>query len=62
MFDGLDPNRLLPFILAGICLCVPSPAISTVWLTGACNYLWMCTAIILFLLPNAQVSRRRFFC
>ena len=51
----------LLFICAGIFFCVPSPAISMVWLTGACNYLWMCTAIILFLLPFAQAYRHKNF-
>ncbi len=41
----------MAFILAGIYFCAPSPIITTVWLTGACNYLWMCTLEILFLLP-----------
>jgi len=41
------------FILAGIYFCAPSLIITMVWLTGACNYLWMCTLEILFLLPFA---------
>ncbi len=43
----------MAFILAGIYFCTPSLIITTVWLTGACNYLWMCTLEILFLLPFA---------
>ena len=39
----------LLLILAGLYFCTPSFAITTVWLTGRCNYLWMCTLIILFL-------------
>ena len=47
----------LLFIFAGLYFCAPSPLIDTIWLTGACNYLWMCTAIILFLLPFALKFR-----
>jgi len=43
----------LLFILAGIYFCAPSLMITTIWMTGAVNYLWMCTLIILFLLPFA---------
>lgn len=39
----------LLLILAGLYFCAPSFAITTIWLTGTCNYLWMCTLIILFL-------------
>ena len=47
-----DMNKsYLLFILAGIYFCTPSPAITMIWLTGSCNYLWMCTFGILFLLP-----------
>ena len=49
----------LLFTLAGIYFCTPSPIITTVWLTGACNYLWMSTAILLFLLPYAQAYRQK---
>ena len=49
-----DMNKIyLLFILAGIYFCAPSLEITTIWLTGACNYLWMSTLIILFLLPFA---------
>lgn len=43
----------MTFILAGLYFCTPSLLITTIWLTGACNYLWMCTFEILFLLPFA---------
>lgn len=43
----------MTFILAGLYFCAPSFIIATIWLTGACNYLWMCTLEILFLLPFA---------
>ena len=50
-----DMNKTyLLFTLAAIYFCIPSPVITTIWLTGACNYLWMSTAILLFLLPYAQ--------
>lgn len=53
-----DMNKTyLLFTLAGIYFCTPSPLIDMVWLTGACNYLWMSTAILLFLLPYAQAYR-----
>ncbi|MBR1805341.1 MAG: hypothetical protein IJ774_03015, partial [Selenomonadaceae bacterium] len=53
-----DMNKIyLLFTLAGIYFCTPSPLIDMVWLTGACNYLWMSTAILLFLLPYAQAYR-----
>ena len=51
----------LLFILAGIYFCVPTPAITMVWLTGACNYLWMSALIILFLLPFVTKYRRADF-
>ena len=43
----------MTFILAGLYFCAPSTIMTTIWLTGACNYLWMCTLEILFLLPFA---------
>ncbi|MBQ6005334.1 MAG: hypothetical protein IJL14_03690 [Selenomonadaceae bacterium] len=51
----------LLMILAGIYFCAPSLIITTVWLTGTCNYLWMCTLIILFLLPFAESYRHKNF-
>ena len=55
-----DMNKTyLLFTLAALYFCTPSPAITTVWLTGACNYLWMSTAILLFLLPYAQAYRQK---
>ena len=51
----------LILILAGIYFCAPSLIITTVWLTGTCNYLWMCTLEILFLLPFALKFRRENF-
>ena len=51
----------LLLILAGIYFCAPSLIITTIWLTGTCNYLWMCTLIILFLLPFAEVYRHKNF-
>ena len=55
-----EMNKIyLLFILAGICFCAPSLIITTVWLTGACNYLWMSTLIILFLLPLVQSYRNK---
>ena len=47
----------LLLILAGIYFCAPSLIITTIWLTGTCNYLWMCTLELLFLLPFAEVYR-----
>lgn len=43
----------LLWILFGIYFCAPSFLITTIWLTGACNYLWMSCFEILFLLPFA---------
>lgn len=54
----LNKTYLL-FILAGLYFCTPTPAITMVWLTGACNYLWMSTLIILFLLPFALTYRQK---
>ena len=51
----------LLLILAGIYFCAPSLIITTVWLTGTCNYLWMCTLELLFLLPFAEAYRRKKF-
>lgn len=49
-----EMNKIyLLWILAGLYFCTPSFLITTAWLTGACNYLWMCTLEILFLLPYA---------
>lgn len=56
----LNKTYLL-FILAGLYFCTPTPAITTIRLTGACNYLWMSTLIILFLLPFALTYRRKNF-
>ena len=57
-----DMNKIyLLFILAGIYFCTPSLVITMVWLTGACNYLWMSTLIILFLLPFVTKHRRADF-
>ena len=55
-----DMNKTyLLFTLAAIHFCTPSPIITTIWLTGACNYLWMSTAILLFLLPYASAYRQK---
>ena len=51
----------LLFILAAIYFCTPQPIITMTWLTGTCNYLWMSTAILLFLLPFASAYRRKNF-
>ena len=49
----------LLLILAGIYFCAPSQIITTIWMTGTCNYLWMCTLEILFLLPFAEAYREK---
>ena len=49
----------LLLILAGIYFCAPSLIITTVWLTGTCNYLWMCTLELLFLLPFAEAYHHK---
>ena len=49
----------LVLILAGIYFCAPSFVITTIWLTGSCNYLWMCTLELLFLLPFAMAYRNQ---
>ena len=49
----------LLLILAGIYFCAPSLIITTIWLTGTCNYLWMCTLELLFLLPFAMSYRQK---
>lgn len=49
----------LLLILAGIYFCTPSQIITTIWLTGTCNYLWMSTLEILFLLPFAMTYRHQ---
>ena len=54
----LNKTYLL-FILAGLYFCMPTPVITTIWLTGACNYLWMSTLIILFLLPFVTAYRQQ---
>ena len=51
----------LLFILAGIYFCAPSLMITTIWMTGAINYLWMSTLVILFLLPFALAYRKKNF-
>lgn len=49
-----EVNKIyLLWIVAGLYFCAPSFLISTIWLTGACNYLWMSAAELLFLLPFA---------
>lgn len=52
----------LLLILAGIYFCAPSMIITTIWTTGACNYLWMSALELLFLLPFAEAYRRKKFC
>ena len=47
----------LLLILGGIYFCSPSLIITTVWLTGTCNYLWMSALEILFLLPFVMSCR-----
>ena len=47
----------LLLILAGIYFCAPSLIITTIWLTGTCNYLWMSALELLFLLPFALAYR-----
>ena len=51
----------LLLILAGIYFCTPSQIITMIWLTGTCNYLWMCTLELLFLLPFAEAYREKNF-
>lgn len=51
----------LVFILAAIYFCTPHPLITMAWLTGSCNYLFMTTLIILFLLPFAMSYRDKNF-
>lgn len=51
----------LLFILAGMYFCAPAQIITTIWLTGTCNYLWMCTLEILFLLPFAMTYHHKKF-
>ena len=49
-----EMNKIyLLWILVGIYFCTPSFVITTIWLTGACNYLWMTVFELLFLLPFA---------
>ena len=49
-----EMNKIyLLWIVAGLYFCAPSFFITTIWLTGACNYLWMSCFEILFLLPFA---------
>lgn len=44
-----------PWSLAAVYLSMwillPAVGFSVLWLSGACNYLWMCAVILLFLLP-----------
>ena len=54
-------KSFLVLILAGIYFCAPSLIITTIWLTGTCNYLWMSTLEILFLLPFALKFWRKNF-
>lgn len=51
----------LLFILAGMYFCAPAQIITTIWLTGTCNYLWMCTLELLFLLPFAMTYHHKKF-
>jgi len=51
-FSEMNKKYLL-WILSGLWFCTPSFLITMLWLTGSCNYLWMCTLEILFLLPFA---------
>lgn len=54
-------KKFLVLILAGIWFCAPALIIATVWLTGACNYLWMSVFELLFLLPFALAFWRKNF-
>lgn len=54
-------KKFLLLILAGIWFCTPALIITTVWLTGACNYLWMSVFELLFLLPFALAFWRKNF-
>lgn len=60
---GLDLREMnksyLLLILAGIYFCAPSLLITTIWMTGTCNYLWMSALEILFLLPFVMSCRQQ---
>ncbi len=53
-------KTFLLFILAGLYFCTPAQIITTIWLTGTCNYLWMSALELLFLLPFAMNYRKNF--
>lgn len=53
-------KTFLLFILAGLYFCTPAQIITTIWLTGTCNYLWMSVLELLFLLPFAMNYRKNF--
>lgn len=54
-------KKYLLWILSGLWFCTPAFALTTLWLTGSCNYLWMCTLEVLFLLPFAMKFRQKNF-
>ena len=46
----------LIWLLIGFWFCVPEYMFTVLWLTGACNYLWMSLLQLLFLLPYLRQS------
>lgn len=61
---GSVTRRFDPMVLAGILFlawfCFPTFGETSVWLLGSCNYLWMTTLVLLFLLPYRLAVARTF--
>ena len=57
---GMNKKYLL-FILAALYFLTPDFLITTVWMTGAINYLWMTALELLFILPFAMKYRDKSF-
>ena len=57
---GMNKKYLL-FILAALYFLTPDFLITTVWMTGAINYLWMTALELLFILPFAMKYRDKNF-
>lgn len=47
----LDSPTVYLFVVASVFLFVPTFGQTVLWVTGSCNYLWMMTLVLLFLLP-----------
>ncbi|MBQ7705852.1 MAG: hypothetical protein IJT73_10605 [Selenomonadaceae bacterium] len=55
--DVKESARVIFWIFTGLLFLTAESVVTMLWLTGACNYLWMCLFQMLFLLPYVQTFR-----